>query len=86
MDTISLIIIGIIIAIILIFGIGVLLKFGKILLYILLNMLLGFIVLYLFNLLPFFKIPIDTVTVLIAGIGGPIGVLILIVATALGFY
>jgi inhibitor of the pro-sigma K processing machinery len=85
-DTLSLIIIGVIIVVILIVGIKILLKIGKVLLYILLNALLGFIILFLFNLLPFFKIPITILTVLIAGFGGVIGVLLLIVAKALGFY
>jgi len=51
-----------------------------------LHMLLGLILLFLFNLLPFFKIPINILTVLVAGFGGIFGVLILIIAKFLGLY
>ncbi|MGZ4857146.1 MAG: pro-sigmaK processing inhibitor BofA family protein [Methanobacteriaceae archaeon] len=49
-------------------------------------MILGVILLFLFNLFPFFKIPINILTILVAGFGGVIGFGLLIVAKALGFY
>jgi inhibitor of the pro-sigma K processing machinery len=49
-------------------------------------MLLGWILLFIWNILPFFKIPITVLTVLVAGFGGIIGVGVLILAKALGFY
>ena len=86
MNTSLLIIIGILIIIIGIFGFRILYGIGKFILYFLAYAIVGLILLFLFNLLPFFKIPINIITVLIAGFGGIIGVGILIIAKALGLY
>lgn len=86
MELLLLITLGIIVVVLVIFGLKLLLEIGKIALYILLHMIFGLILLFLFNLLPFFKIPINVLTLLIAGFGGVFGVLILIIAKALGFY
>lgn len=85
-DIIWMLIIGILIVVLGIAGIKILVKIGKIAIYIIVHMLLGLILLFLFNLLPFFKIPINILTVLVAGFGGIFGVLILIIAKFLGLY
>lgn len=86
MDLLTIVIIIILVVILGIFGFRILYGIGKVLLWVVAHGILGLIILFLFNLLPFFKIPINILTVLIAGFGGIIGVLILIVAKALGFY
>jgi inhibitor of the pro-sigma K processing machinery len=86
MGILEIVLIGIILVILGIIGINVLLKVGKILLSIIVHMLLGWILLFIWNILPFFKIPITVLTVLVAGFGGIIGVGVLILAKALGFY
>lgn len=75
-----------ILIILLIFGFRILYGIGKLILYVGVHALLGLILLFLFNLLPFFKIPINILTVLIAGFGGIIGFLLLIIAKVLGLY
>ena len=86
MEFLTIVIIGIILLIVGVLGVGLLLKLGKVALSILLHMLLGWILLFIWNILPFFKIPINILTVLVAGFGGIIGVGVLILAKALGFY
>lgn len=86
MELLTLVVIGIILLIIGIFGIGLLLKLGKIALSILVHMILGWILLFVWNILPFFKIPINILTLLVAGFGGIIGVGVLVIAKALGLY
>jgi inhibitor of the pro-sigma K processing machinery len=86
MGILEIVLIGIILVILGIIGINVLLKVGKILLSIIVHMLLGWILLFIWNILPFFKIPITVLTVLVAGFGGILGVGVLILAKALGLY
>ncbi|MDD1763642.1 MAG: pro-sigmaK processing inhibitor BofA family protein [Methanobacteriaceae archaeon] len=86
MGILEIVLIGIILVILGIIGINVLLKVGKILLSIIVHMLLGWILLFIWNILPFFKIPITVLTILVAGFGGIIGVGVLILAKALGLY
>ena len=86
MDLTNIIIIGIIIIVLGIFGFRILYGIGKIVLYIGAHALLGIILLFLFNLLPFFKIPINILTVLIAGFGGIIGFGILLIGKLIGVY
>jgi inhibitor of the pro-sigma K processing machinery len=85
MGIIIIVLIGILI-ILGVLGISILIKIGKFALGILFHMILGVILLFLFNLLPLFKIPINILTILVAGFGGVIGFGLLIVAKALGFY
>jgi inhibitor of the pro-sigma K processing machinery len=49
-------------------------------------MILGIIFLFVVNLLPLVKIPINLLTVLVAGFGGIIGVGILVITKSLGLY
>jgi len=86
MGILDIVLIGIILVILGIIGINVLLKVGKIVLTIIVHMLLGWIMLFIWNILPFFKIPITILTVLVAGFGGILGVGVLILAKALGLY
>ncbi|CDG65899.1 MAG: inhibitor of the pro-sigma processing machinery [Methanobacterium sp.] len=86
MEFITMVIIGIILLIVVIFGATILLKLGKIALSILVHMVLGWIFLFIWNILPFFKIPVNILTMLIAGFGGIIGLGVLILAKALGLY
>ena len=86
MDLTNIIIIGIIIIVLGIFGFRILYGLGKIVLYIGAHALLGLILLSLFNLLPFFKIPINILTVLITGFGGIIGFGILLIGKLIGLY
>jgi inhibitor of the pro-sigma K processing machinery len=69
-----------------IFGIKMLLKLGKASLSIVFNMVLGFIFLFIVNLFPLVKIPINLLTVLVAGFGGILGVGILVITKSLGLY
>ena len=75
-----------IIVIIAIIGIIVIIKLGGLLLKILIHVILGWIFLVIVNLLPFIHIPINILTVLIAGFGGVFGVILLIIAQALGLF
>ncbi|HOI39706.1 MAG TPA: pro-sigmaK processing inhibitor BofA family protein [Methanobacterium sp.] len=86
MEILTVAIIVIVLVVLGVFGIGLLLKLGKVALSILLHMLAGWIFLFIWNILPFFKIPINILSVLVAGFGGIIGVGVLILAKALGFY
>ena len=69
MEFITMVIIGIILLIVVIFGATILLKLGKIALSILVHMVLGWIFL-LSGIFSFFKIPVNILTMLIAGFGG----------------
>jgi inhibitor of the pro-sigma K processing machinery len=86
MGIVEIIVLGIIIIILGVLGFKILLKVGKIVLTIVVHMLLGWILLFIWNLLPFFKIPINILTLIIAGFGGIFGVGVLIIAKALGIY
>lgn len=86
MEILTLIIIGIILLVLGVVGVSLLLKLGKVAISIILHMALGWIFLFIWNILPFFKIPINILSVLIAGFGGIIGVGVLILAKALGLY
>ncbi|HMK53227.1 MAG TPA: pro-sigmaK processing inhibitor BofA family protein [Methanobacteriaceae archaeon] len=86
MGILEIILLGIILIILGIFGFKILLKVGKVAVSILVHMLLGWILLLIWNFLPFFKIPINILTLLVAGFGGILGVGILIVAKGLGLY
>ncbi len=86
MEILEIIFIGIILVILGIAGIKILLKLGKVLLGIAMHMFLGWMLLFIWNILPFFKIPITILTILVAGFGGVLGVGILILAKALGLY
>ncbi|BDZ69819.1 pro-sigmaK processing inhibitor BofA family protein [Methanobacterium petrolearium] len=86
MEILTMVVIGSILLVLAVVGIGLLVKLGKIALSILVHMILGWMLLFIWNILPFFKIPINILTVLVAGFGGIIGVFVLIMAKALGFY
>jgi len=86
MELLTMAVIGVILLVVGVFGIGLLIKLGKIALSILVHMVLGWILLVIWNILPFFKIPLNILTVLVAGFGGIIGVGVLILAKALGLY
>ena len=86
MEILTIVVIGIILLVLGIFGVGLLLKLGKIALSILVHMVLGWVLLFIWNILPFFKIPINILTLLVAGFGGIVGVGVLILAKALGLY
>jgi inhibitor of the pro-sigma K processing machinery len=75
-----------VIVIIALIGIIVIIKLGGLLLKILVHVILGWIFLVIVNLLPFINIPINILTVLIAGFGGVFGVILLIIAQALGLF
>jgi inhibitor of the pro-sigma K processing machinery len=86
MEILEIIFIGIILVILGIAGIKILLTLGKVLLGIVMHMFLGWTLLFIWNILPFYKIPITILTILVAGFGGVLGVGILILAKALGLY
>lgn len=86
MEFLTIVIMGIILLVVGVFGVGLLLKLGKVTLSILVHMVLGWILLFIWNILPFFKIPINILTMLVAGFGGIIGVGVLVLAKALGLY
>lgn len=69
-----------------IFGIKMLLKLGKASLSIAFNMIMGLIFLFIVNLFPIVKIPINLLTILVAGFGGIFGVGILVITKSLGLY
>jgi inhibitor of the pro-sigma K processing machinery len=75
-----------VIVIIALIGIVIIIKLGGLLLKILVHVILGWIFLFIVNLLPFIDIPINIITVLIAGFGGVFGVILLIIAQALGLF
>jgi len=73
-----------ILVIFIIIGIVILVKIGGLLLRILLHAILGWILLVLVNILPFVGIPINILTVLVAGFGGVFGVLVLLILQFFG--
>jgi len=83
LETIS---IGILIAIIIAVGITILVKAAGIIIKILLHMIFGLILLFIVDLIPFIHVPINILTVLVAGFGGFIGVVILVILGLFGFY
>jgi len=83
LETIS---IGILIAIIIAVGITILVKAAGIIIKILLHMIFGLILLFIVDLIPFIHVPINVLTVLVAGFGGFIGVVILVILGLFGFY
>ena len=78
------ILIGIILAFIIAVGLIILFKAAGIIIKILLHMAFGLILLFLVDLIPFIHIPINLLTVLVAGFGGFIGVVFLIILSLLG--
>ncbi|WP_414470298.1 pro-sigmaK processing inhibitor BofA family protein [Methanobacterium sp. ACI-7] len=80
LDIISLAVIVIIAAI----GILILLKVGGLLLKIIVHAIFGWIILVLVNLIPTVNIPINILTVLVAGIGGVFGVILLLILQFFG--
>ncbi|MDZ4171373.1 MAG: pro-sigmaK processing inhibitor BofA family protein [Methanobacteriaceae archaeon] len=85
-DMMVLVVIGTFIIALGLFGIKMLLKIGRGSLKIMFNMVLGFIFLFIVNLLPFVEIPVNILTVLVAGFGGIVGVGVLIITKSLGFF
>jgi len=85
-DMMVLVVIGTFIIALGLFGIKMLLKIGRSSLKIIFNMVLGFIFLFIVNLLPFVEIPVNILTVLVAGFGGIVGVGVLIITKSLGFF
>ena len=75
-DTIFL---GIILAIIIAIGLIILFKAAGLIIKVLLHMIFGLILLFIVDLVPFVHIPINILTVLVAGFGGFIGVILLII-------
>ena len=84
--TIDTIFLGIILAVIIAVGLIILFKAAGLIIKILLHMIFGLILLFIVDLVPFVHIPINILTVLVAGFGGFIGVIILIILGLLGFY
>ncbi|WP_048191781.1 pro-sigmaK processing inhibitor BofA family protein [Methanobacterium sp. SMA-27] len=80
------ILIGIILAVIIAIGLIILFKAAGIIVKILLHMGFGLILLFIVDLIPFVHVPINVLTVLVAGFGGFIGVVLLVILGALGFY
>lgn len=77
---------GIILAIIIAIGLIILFKAAGLIIKILLHMIFGLVLLFIVDLVPFVHIPINILTVLVAGFGGFIGVILLIILGLLGFY
>ncbi|MEN4005983.1 MAG: pro-sigmaK processing inhibitor BofA family protein [Methanobacteriaceae archaeon] len=69
-----------------IIGIVILVKIGGLFLKILLHVIFGWILLFLVNLVPYVNIPINILTILVAGFGGVFGVIVLLIAQVLGFF
>jgi inhibitor of the pro-sigma K processing machinery len=84
--SIELIALVIIILIVALAALGILFKIAGVLLRILVHVILGWVALILVDLIPIVHIPINILTVLIAGFGGIWGVLLLLIAQALGFF
>ena len=80
------ILIGIILAVIIAVGLIILFKAAGIIIKILLHMIFGIVLLFLVDLIPFIHIPINVLTVLVAGFGGFIGVFFLIILSLLGIF
>lgn len=76
---------GIVIAVLIAIGVIILFKAAGIIIKILLHMIFGVVMLFIVNLLPFIDVPINILTVLVAGFGGFIGVIILVLLNLIGF-
>jgi len=76
---------GIIIAVLIAIGLIILFKAAGIIIKILLHMLFGVVMLFIVNILPFVDVPINILTVLVAGFGGFIGVILLVFLNLIGF-
>jgi inhibitor of the pro-sigma K processing machinery len=79
------ILLGIILAVLIGVGLIILFKAAGIIIKILLHMIFGVVMLFLVNLLPFIDVPINILTVLVAGFGGFIGVILLVLLNLIGF-
>jgi inhibitor of the pro-sigma K processing machinery len=77
---------GIILAIIIAIGLIILFKAAGLIIKIILHIIFGLILLFIVDLVPFVHVPINILTILVAGFGGFIGVIILIILGLLGFY
>ena len=75
-----------VIVIIAIIGIFILIKIGGLLLKLLIHAIFGRIILWLVNFIPYIHIPINLLTVIVAGVGGVFGVILLLILQFLGFY
>ncbi|MEN4018628.1 MAG: pro-sigmaK processing inhibitor BofA family protein [Methanobacterium sp.] len=73
-----------VIAIIAIIGILILVKIGSLLLKLLIHAIFGWILLVFVNFIPYINVPINLLTILVAGFGGVFGVILLLIAQALG--
>jgi inhibitor of the pro-sigma K processing machinery len=80
----EILLVGILLAILIAVGIIILVEAAGIILKILLHMALGFVLLFIVDLLPFIHVPLNIITVLVAGFGGVFGVVLLIILNALG--
>ena len=79
------ILLGIVLAVLIAIGLIILFKAAGIIIKILLHMLFGVVMLFLVNILPFIDVPINILTVLVAGFGGFIGVILLVLLNLIGF-
>jgi SigmaK-factor processing regulatory protein BofA. len=84
--TIETILIGILLAIIIAVGLIILFKAAGIIIKIILHMVFGLVLLFIVDLIPFVHVPINVLTVLVAGFGGFIGVVLLVILGLFGFY
>ena len=84
--TLETILVGILLAVIIAVGLIILFKAAGIIIKIVLHMAFGLLLLFIVDLIPFINIPINILTVLIAGFGGFIGVVFLIILGVLGFF
>jgi len=80
------ILVGILLAVIIAVGLIILFKAAGIIIKIVLHMAFGLLLLFIVDLIPFINIHINILTVLIAGFGGFIGVVFLIILGVLGFF
>ena len=76
---------GIVIAVLIAIGLIILFKAAGIIIKILLHMIFGVVMLFIVNLLPFIDVPINILTVLVAGFGGFIGVFCWLLLNLIGF-
>ena len=79
------ILLGIILAVLIAVGLIILFKAAGIIIKILFHMIFGVVMLFLVNILPFIDVPINILTVLVAGFGGFIGVILLVLLNLIGF-
>ena len=79
------VLIGIVVAVLIAIGLVILFKAAGIIIKILLHMLFGVVMLFIVNILPFVDVPINILTVLVAGFGGFIGVILLVLLNLIGF-